>query len=151
MKPHHGEIKNLNSEDCHKLLQRNRFGHLACHVKDDIYLVPITYTFEDGYIYSHSRLGQKIQMMRKNPHVCVQVEEVDDFFRWKSVIVWGRFEELKDDEAKIAMRRLIQNVAVSADGNRRSELETDFAALLEMAIIYRIKIERSTGRYEGIN
>lgn len=151
MKPHHGEIKNLNSAESIKLLERNRFGHLACHVKDGIYLVPITYAFEDGYIYSHSKLGQKIKMMRKSPQVCVQVEEVQDFFRWKSVIAWGTFEELKGDDAKIAMRRLIQKVTIGERNNRKSELETDFAALLEMAVIYRIKIEHSTGRYEGTN
>lgn len=149
MKPHHGEIKSLNSAESIKLLEQNRFGHLACHTKDDIYIVPITYAFEDGCIYSHSKLGKKIEMMRKNPQVCIQVEEVRDFFRWKSVIAWGRFEELKGDKATIAMRRLIQNVAEKENNIRRSELEIDLSAQLEAAIIFQIKIERSTGRCEG--
>lgn len=151
MKPHHGEIKILNSAENIKLLDRGRIGHLACHVKDDIYLVPITYAFEDGYIYSHSKHGQKIQMMRKNPRVCVQVEEVHDFFRWKSVIAWGRFEELSGNEATLAMRKLILKVNEDEKDIRRSELELDLSAQLETAVIYRIKIEKSTGRSEGFN
>lgn len=151
MKPHHGEIKTLDSAECIRLLEKSRLGHLACHVKDDVYLVPVTFSFEDGYFYSHSRPGKKIEMMRKNPNVCIQVEELQDFFQWKSVIAWGRFEELKGDEATIAMRRLIQKVMEKEPDKRRSELEVDLTALLETAIIYRIKVERSTGRYEGIN
>lgn len=149
MKPHHGEIKILNSEKCVELLEKSRFGHLACHLKDDIYLVPITFAFENGFIYSHSREGKKIEMMRKSPKVCVQVEEVQDFFRWQSVIAWGQFEELKEDEAATAMRRLIQKVIDGENAGSRSELEVDFVAQLESAIVYRIKIERITGRYEG--
>ncbi len=149
MKPHHGEIKILDSEESIKLLEKNRFGHLACHTSDDIYLVPITYTFEDGYIYSHSKLGQKINMMRKNPHVCVQIEEVQDFFQWKSVIAWGQFEELKGDEATTAMRRLIHKMIKDEADKRRSELEVDLSAQLESAIIYQIKVEKLTGRCEG--
>lgn len=147
MKPHHGEIAALNSTDNIKLLARNRFAHLACHVKDDIFLVPISYVFEDGYIYSHSKPGHKVEMMRKNPKVCFQVEEVQDFFHWKSVVAWGTFEELKGDAATVAMRLLLSKFVGSE--KRRSELEIDFAAQLESAIIYRIKVEKSTGRFEN--
>lgn len=149
MKPHHGEIKVLDSKECIQLLEKSRFGHLACHTKNDIYLVPITFTFEDGYIYSHSKLGRKIEIMRRNPEVCIQAEEIQDFFRWKSVIAWGQFEEIKGTEAGIAMRRLIQRVSEKEPEKRRSELEVDLSAVLQSAIIYRIKVERATGRSEG--
>lgn len=151
MKPHHGEIKPLSSTETIQLLEKNRFGHLACHANDEIYLVPITFAFEEGYIYSHSKLGKKIEMMRRSPQVCVQVEEVENFFRWKSAIVWGRFEELKGDMATIAMRRLIKKVAEKEIDSRRSDLEVDLSALLESAIIFQIKVEKSTGRCEGFN
>ena len=146
MKPQHGEIAALNTVDNIKLLERNRFAHLACHVKDDIFLVPISYVFADGYIYSHSKPGHKVEMMRKNPKVCFQVEEVQDFFHWKSVVAWGDFEELKGDAATTAMRLLLHKFYENE--KRRSELEIDFAAQLESAIIYRIKINKSTGRFE---
>lgn len=103
--------------------------------------------FEDGYIYSHSKPGHKVEMMRKNPKVCFQVEEVQDFFHWKSVVAWGTFEELKGDAATVAMRLLLSKFVGSE--KRRSELEIDFAAQLESAIIYRIKVEKSTGRFEN--
>ena len=147
MKPNHGVIKDLKETDALGILANNHFAHLACHVKDDIYLVPISYVFEDGYIYSHSQNGKKIQMMRKNPRVCVQVEEVDDFFRWKSVIAWGEYEELKDQQAESAMRNLVRSLA--AGEPRRSDLEIYFESQLESSVIYRIKVSRISGRYEN--
>lgn len=147
MKPNHGEIESLNTKENIELIERNQFAHLACHSRDEVYLVPISYYYEDGYIYSHSKPGHKIDLMRKNPNVCFQVEEVKDFFHWKSVVLWGRFEELFGDQATVAMRQLIHRFA--GDEKRRSELEIDFAAQLESSIIYRIKIEKFTGRGEG--
>lgn len=147
MKPSHGEIESLNPQENMQLIERNHFAHLACHSSKEVYLVPISYIFEDGAIYSHSKPGHKIDIMRKNPEVCFQVEEVQDFFHWKSVVLWGRFEELFGDEATRIMRRLIQKFA--GDVKRRSDLEVDFAAQLESSIMYRIKIEKFTGRAEG--
>lgn len=147
MKPNHGVIKEIKEADAYSILAKNHFAHLACHVKDDLYLVPISYAFEGGYIYSHAQNGKKIQMMRDNHKVCVQVEEVDDFFHWKSVIAWGEYEELKGQEAESAMRSLVRSM--SAGGPRRSDLEIYFESQLEAAIIYRIKVKRITGRYEN--
>lgn len=151
MKPHHGDIKILSEVESRKLLETARFGHLACHLKEELYFIPLTFAFEDGYLYSHSRLGKKIKIMRKNPQVCVQVEEIEDFFRWKSVIAWGQFEELNGDEVSIAMRRLIKGLIEKETDKRRSDLEIDIAAQLESAIIYRIKVEKITGRCEGFS
>lgn len=151
IKPYHGEIKNLDSSECYQILERGRIAHLACHVQDEIHLVPITYSFVDGYLYSHSKLGKKIEIMRKNPRVCLQVEEIQDFFKWKSIIAWGLFEELKGDTATTAMRSLIKKITEGESGKLRSDLELDLTAMLESAIIYRIKVEKITGRYEWHN
>ena len=34
--------------------------------------------------------------MRANPRVCVEWDEVEEYDRWVSVIVFGRYEELSD-------------------------------------------------------
>ena len=40
-------------------------------------------------------------MMRANPFVCFEVEDIDDLANWHSVIAWGVFEELAcEDEAR---------------------------------------------------
>lgn len=149
MKPHHGKIEYLSEVDSIRLLEEGRFGHLACHKNDEIYLVPISYAFEDGYIYSHSKAGKKIDIMRENSRICVQVEDVENFFKWKSVIAWGEFEELDGDDASRAMHMLIGKLSEKTIGRGTSLLEVDMMALLEAAIIYRVKISKVTGRSEG--
>lgn len=139
----------MKSNEALSLFEECRFAHLACHDKDDIYLVPISYVFEDGAIYSHSEPGRKIDIMRKNPHVCVQVEKVQDFFHWHSAIVWGDFEELTGDEASKAMRMLLKKVSEEVGSRQMSSLVLDMEAQLKSAIIYRIKIKKITGRYES--
>lgn len=149
MKPHHGHIATMKSTEAKSLFEECRFAHLACHNRDDIYLVPISYIFEDGAIYSHSEPGRKIDIMRKNPHVCVQVEKIQDFFHWRSAIAWGDFEELSGDEANEAMRLLLKKVSEEKGAAQMSSLGLDMAAQLESAIIYKITVKEITGRYEN--
>ena len=147
MKPFHGEIQVLNEIECIQLLERNTTAHLGCHVHDQVYVVPITYACEGGYFYSHSQPGKKIEMMRENNKICIQVEEIHNFYHWKSVISTGKYEELSGDRASTAMRLLIKKVATQNEPE--SSLELDFTAMLESAIIYRMKIDSLSGRTES--
>src|SRR5438046_1479078 len=63
-------------------------------------VVPITYAYDGTSIYCHSKEGMKIKMMRTNRSVCFEVDEITNMKNWKSVILWGTYEELKDDEAR---------------------------------------------------
>jgi len=101
-------------------------------------------------IYSHSENGKKLNMMRSNPSICVQVDDVRDFFHWKSVIAWGNFEELKGIEASSGMRLLLQNILRKQESSQEpSSLEIDFSSILETSTIFRMKPRKITGRYEG--
>ncbi len=140
-------IRILSSKEASGLLAKKNLGHLGCSVGDEPYVVPVTYALEGDFIYSHSPEGKKIEIMRKNPNVCLQVEEAEGLFQWRSVIARGRFEELKGDPAAAGMRVLLNRLRL--EPKHISSLEMDFEAMLERSIIYRIKIERLTGRAAG--
>jgi nitroimidazol reductase NimA-like FMN-containing flavoprotein (pyridoxamine 5'-phosphate oxidase superfamily) len=148
MKPHHGDIQTLSPGECQKLLETSKLGHLGCHTKDEIYVVPITYIFDNNYFLCHSRQGKKIEIMRKNPKVCIQVEEVKDFFNWKSVIAWGDYEELKGDDAMVAMLSLISKIYEPSDNPHLSSLARDMCAVIETSMVFRIKVQKLSGRFE---
>lgn len=149
MDTEHKHLKELAPEEIEQILRRGSHAHLGCHHWSETYVCPITYAYEDGYIYSHSLMGKKIKMMRANPNVCVQVEEVDSLFNWKSVIVRGRFEELTGGiEAETGLRLLKKKIASLESARKVSELEVQIDAILSQAKIYRIKIEKMTGRAE---
>src|SRR5262249_29611054 len=91
-------IHDLTSGQCLELLARTHLGRLACAKADQPYITPIFFHYDqtEHALYGFSTLGQKIEWMRGNPKVCVEVEEVVSQFNWTTVLVFGRFEEIKD-------------------------------------------------------
>jgi hypothetical protein len=48
----------------------------------------------DDCLYGFTTLGQKVEWMRANPLVCVEVDHITSRTEWVSVVAFGRFEEL---------------------------------------------------------
>lgn len=89
-------IKELITEECLKLLPGKWVGRLACAHESQPYIVPFHFAFNGGYFYGFSTLGQKIEWMRANPLVCVEIDDIKNQFEWTSLVVFGRYEELPD-------------------------------------------------------
>ena len=90
------QIDEMSEQECSALLAGAYFGRLGCSLNDQPYVVPICLAYEKGYFYALSTLGQKIEWMRKNPKVCIQVDEITSETRWASVIANGDFQELAE-------------------------------------------------------
>jgi len=90
-------IHELTRAQCVEVLTRVSVGRLACARHNQPYIVPVSFSFDpaDACLYSFSTLGQKIHWMRENPRVCVEVDEIDDHMNWTTVVVTGRYEEIK--------------------------------------------------------
>ena len=92
-------------------------------------------------------------MMRQNRQVCLQVDQIDDLANWRSVIVWGAYEELSDRPAEEGLQ-LIKNrlypLKTSVFSKTLLELDTRTISQSTSAaeVIYRIKIDTYTGRFE---
>ncbi len=91
-------INEIQESECREILTRASVGRLGCSLNDQPYIVPIGIAAEEDYIYVFSTLGQKIEWMRTNPKVCVQVDEVNGQTDWVSVIANGEYEELPDPQ-----------------------------------------------------
>ena len=87
-------ITEMTSEECREILARTGFGHLGCSRDDEPYVVPMYFASETDYLYGFSTFGRKIEWMRSNPKVCVEVDEVTGHSSWASVIINGRYQEL---------------------------------------------------------
>lgn len=139
-------ITMLNDHDARRVLQTARVARLGCIVNGEPYIVPINYSFEDDYLYSHSLPGMKIKGLRENPRACVQVDEIESDLHWRSAIAFGKFEEIttQAERAEILGELLKQfpmltpvEAAICADGCSPE------------VIVFRIKIDRVTGVSEG--
>jgi nitroimidazol reductase NimA-like FMN-containing flavoprotein (pyridoxamine 5'-phosphate oxidase superfamily) len=144
----------MTNEEIEGLLKEQVTGRIACGTDGNIYIVPINYVYNGADIYAHSAQGKKIDMMRKNPEVCFEVDDIQSIFRWKSVVAWGTFEEITDmDEKERVMQAIIHRImplsqnAPDHPSHGITEKDSDIGSKVEL-IIYKIKLGKKTGRYE---
>jgi nitroimidazol reductase NimA-like FMN-containing flavoprotein (pyridoxamine 5'-phosphate oxidase superfamily) len=82
----------LENNEIEELLSQQLVGRIGCHAADTTYIVPISYAYDGEYIYGHSFEGMKLNMMRENPKVCFQVDNMHNMANWQSVVAWGEFD-----------------------------------------------------------
>jgi nitroimidazol reductase NimA-like FMN-containing flavoprotein (pyridoxamine 5'-phosphate oxidase superfamily) len=93
-------VQEMTRTDCLNALARSSLGRLGCARDNQPYVVPIYFVYEELYLYGFTTLGQKVEWMRSNPLVCVELDEVEDPEQWMSILVFGRYEELEEPPAK---------------------------------------------------
>src|SRR5258708_22690298 len=91
-------VEDMSPAEMHALLQRESFGHLGCARDGRPYVVPMHYAYDGKELYFFTTTGMKTRYIDANPIVCLQVEEVTDSTRWRSVMVIGRATEITNDE-----------------------------------------------------
>ena len=94
------EVRDLNNTEIEKLIARLDYGHLACCSDVEPYVVPIHYAYKNGEIYIYTTQGKKSEIISKNPHICLQIEDVKSNHEWSSVVVYGEAQELKDEKQR---------------------------------------------------
>lgn len=97
-------LRAMTDAECLEMLEQAHFGHLACCNEGQPYVVPVYFAFRSRVAYSFSMPGRKVEWMRRNPKVCLQVEEQWAKGGWRSVVLAGRFQELPDDDVWHAER-----------------------------------------------
>jgi nitroimidazol reductase NimA-like FMN-containing flavoprotein (pyridoxamine 5'-phosphate oxidase superfamily) len=136
----------LDEEQAKTLLSDRGVGRLGCIVDGGPYIVPINYYFEDGCVYSHSLPGLKISALSANPRACLQVDEVESDFRWRSVLAFGKYEEVTNPhDRSLILIKLLQRFPMLTPVE--SAIASDAGP--PAVIVFRIRIERVTGLGEG--
>jgi len=140
----------LSENEIEALLRDEVVGRVACSGEGRIYVVPITYAYDDGCAYAHSEAGLKIRLMRKNPHVCFEIDRIENPAEWSSVVAWGTFEELHGAEADRGMLVLVNRFArvLTSRTALPPEPARSGGGLKDGAVIYRLRLTEKTGRFE---
>jgi nitroimidazol reductase NimA-like FMN-containing flavoprotein (pyridoxamine 5'-phosphate oxidase superfamily) len=99
-------IREMSRKECLRVLFGARLARLGCARKNQPYVVPVYLAYDEasGCLYGFTTPGQKIEWMRANPLVCVEVDEIAADDQWVSVIVFGRYEELPESCASESAR-----------------------------------------------
>jgi nitroimidazol reductase NimA-like FMN-containing flavoprotein (pyridoxamine 5'-phosphate oxidase superfamily) len=151
-------IHEMTADECRGALQKTSVGRLGCARDNQPYVVPIYFAFagehlygfsDETHLYGFTTVGQKIEWMRANRQVCLEIDELISKEQWMSVIVFGRYEELPDEpqyeaarmkayELLLRQRAMWWEPAYMSDAHRES-------AHSIVPVFYRIQIDRMTG------
>jgi len=136
----------LSEAEARNLIAGGRIGRLGCVDNGEPYVVPINYVFEDGSIFSHSLPGRKIDALRAHPRACLQVDQIESDFEWRSVIAYGSFEEIRvPSDRRSVLGKLLGRFPLLTPVE--SVMARDASA--PDSIVFRIRIDRITGVTEG--
>lgn len=146
-------IEKLDEQQIEAFLHSHVVGRIGCHANGITYVVPISYAYDGGFIYCHTREGMKIEIMRKNPSVCFQVDELKDIANWKSVIAQGTFEELTDPaDREAGLKKLIDRILPLVT-SQTMHLSPEWPFPPDhingiKGLVFRIRLHNKTGRFE---
>ncbi len=146
-------IGNLTDTQIDDLLRREVMGRIGCHTKDMVYVVPISYAYDGKDIYAHTYEGLKVTMMRKNPNVCFEVDDLKDMCNWQSAIAWGKFGEIIDKEERNTALKLLLNRVLPLASSSTTHLGESWPFYSEKideigGLVFRIELTKRTGKFE---
>jgi uncharacterized protein len=127
-------IHDLRPDEIESVLHRHHVGRLACIVAGEPYVVPITYAYQDGFIYGHTLPGQKLTAVRAEPRVAFEVDERWAADTWRSAVVRGVVEELTDENDRAAALAALAGAYPDASRAAGS------------GVLFRIRPTEKTGR-----
>lgn len=135
------------------VINKTRVCRIAMSDDDMPYIVPVCFGYKDMTLYVHSApAGKKINILKKNPHVCVEfdintaVQRAAEACKWtikyQSVIGYGKAAFLNKLEDKREAFNIIMK-QYSDDSFQFSDSD------LRKTAVIKIKIKTLTGKQSG--
>jgi len=145
--------REMNEANTARFLLKARIGRLGICQDNEPYVVPVLFVYdpETEVIYVHSsKRGRKIKMMKANPKVCFEVDEMSKIVIgkspcnctvvYRSVIVFGEASFINDPVAKVK----VLNMLIKKYANETSNEVTP--EMTNNTQIVKIKITSKTGK-----
>jgi len=136
-----------------QILRTSFVCRLAMADGNEPYVVPLCFGYQDGSIFVHSaKVGLKIDILRKNPRCCIEVDVTEGpirndnpcswEMRYKSVICTGRAAFVEDPAGKVkALNCILEHYG--------GEPQQFSESSLQKVCVIRIVIEEMTGKKHG--
>lgn len=135
------------------VIKKSVICRLAMIDGDRPYVVPLNFGYAGNTLYFHgSPKSRKIQLLRSNPHVCVEFDLVAEILpaeapcRWsvqaRSVVAFGKAALVENAEEKIAALNIIMA--------QYSDQQFEFPEKeLNATAVFRVDLEKLTGKVKG--
>jgi nitroimidazol reductase NimA-like FMN-containing flavoprotein (pyridoxamine 5'-phosphate oxidase superfamily) len=135
------------------VLKKADVCRLGCVENGRPYLVPLSFGYNEGSIFIHSASeGQKINILKKNPDCCIEVDECSGVIRaekpcrwgmrYRSVICRGKAYFINDpDEKRLGLHCILDHYGAGTYIFSEAELQD--------VCVIRIDIDEMTGKKSG--
>ena len=147
-------IHEMTLKECHELLEEVGLARVACEMDHQPYVVPVYLAYDGTDLFGFATMGYKIDCMRANPLVCVEIDDIKTCREWRSIIVFGKYDELPDtpeyQPARAHAHSVLQRRATWWEPAYVAVEHRDYPKSLS-PIFYRIRIDRMTGHRASPN
>ncbi len=145
--------REMRKDDALRFLQEAKVGRLGVCQNDQSYVVPVLFVYdaETNAIYIHSsKKGKKIEIMKANPNVCFEIDQMFEIIlnkspcncdvAYRSVIVFGKASFIDSPKDKVkALNMLLRKYFKEANSTTSPEMANPTQ-------IIRIKVASIVGK-----
>lgn len=142
-------IRTLSREEIEEVLRRNNIGRIAFSFRDRVDIEPINYIYDDGWIYGRTQPGTKLTVVQHNYWVAFEVDEVEGFLGWRSVVIRGGFYILVDEGTE--QTRQLRDQAIAQLRRLNPDAFTERDPVPFRNIVFRIAVQEMEGRAAEID
>lgn len=138
-------IRTLDRAGCDAVLARNHVGRIAYGRGNRVDIQPVHYVYHGGWIYGRTRHGALLETTGETwwP-VAFEVDEAEELFRWRSVVVHGGFYTIPPDGAEGRQREWDE--AVELLRRLLPETFTPDDPVAFRRVLFRIAAQEVSGR-----
>jgi len=137
-----------------EIFKKSQVCRLGLTDKPAPYVIPFNYGYRNRNIYIHTaRQGKSIELLRKNPQVCFEIEQSSEIVkgdsscqwttRYRSLIGYGKTEFINDFQEKQQALDLIMAHYGRTEGNTYEDKH------VEAIMILKIVVEHVSGKQSG--
>ena len=139
------EIEEMRENDAREVLGQLNYAHLAVAEDNIPYVVPVHYAFDNHDLFIYTTEGRKADIIKVNPEICLQAEEVKDNENWRSVMVSGTAKQITDENSRQKALDLILKINPRLTPAISIRWMDDWVRE-NIEVIYRITPRSVTGR-----
>ena len=134
----------MSRKEIDEILLRNYVGRLAFSFRDRVDIQPLSYAFEEPWIYLRTEEGAKISTLTHNRWAAFEVDEVDGPFDWRSVVVRGGVYVMDPEHGSTDEKSYRHAVALLRRAFPGALTEDDPAPFRD--VVMRLHMDEVTGR-----